>query len=192
MHNVGDHRFIQSLRKTSGAEICRGSGDAQGERKAEVDAISIARALHVLGVVMWIGGVGIVTTVLLPAVHHFRDPVERIGFFEIMEARFARQARFSSLLVGGSGFYMTWAWDLWDRFYKVAFWWMGAMVAIWLIFTIMLFVLEPLFLHRWFLARSRARPVSTFRIIVGIHWFLLVISLITISGAVAGSHGMTF
>lgn len=157
-----------------------------------MDEIAIARALHVLGVVMWIGGVGIVTTVLLPAVQHFRDPAERIDFFELIEARFARQARFSSLLVGASGFYMTWAWDLWDRFDKAAFWWMGAMVAMWLIFTIMLFVLEPLFLHRWFLAWSRARPVSTFRIIVGLHWFLLVSSLITISGAVAGSHGLTF
>ena len=45
---------------------------------------------------------------------------------------------------------MTWAWDLWDRFHDAAFWWMGAMVAIWLIFTIMLFILKPVFLHRWF------------------------------------------
>lgn len=157
-----------------------------------MDEITIARALHVLGVVMWIGGVGMVTTVLLPAVRRLTDPTERIGLFKVIEARFAGQARLSSLLVGASGFYMTWAWDLWDRFDEVAFWWMGAMVAIWLIFTMMLFVLEPLFLHRWFFARSRARPVSTFRIIVGLHWFLLVISLITISGAVAGSHGMTF
>lgn len=157
-----------------------------------MNEITIARALHVLGVVVWIGGVGIVTTVLLPAVRHFRDPAERIGFFESIEARFARQARFSSLLVGGSGFYMTWRWDLWDRFNEVAFWWMGAMVAVWLIFTMMLFILEPLFPHRWFVARSWARPVSTFRIIVGLHWVLLVSSLITISGAVVDSHGMTF
>lgn len=154
-----------------------------------MDELTIARALHVLGVVVWIGGVGMVTTVLLPAVRHFRNPSERLAFFERIEARFAAQARFSTLLVGGSGFYMTWAWDLWDRFHAPAFWWMGAMVAIWLIFTVMLFILEPVFLHRWFIERGRAWPKSTFRIIIGLHWFLLTSSLITIAGAVAGSHG---
>ena len=33
-----------------------------------MDELTVARALHVLGVVLWIGGVGFVTTVLLPAV----------------------------------------------------------------------------------------------------------------------------
>jgi hypothetical protein len=56
----------------------------------------------------------------------------------------------------------------------------------------MLFVLEPLFLHRGFRARGRARPERTFRLIVGLHWFLLASSLITVSGAVAGSHGAAF
>ena len=151
-----------------------------------------ARALHVLGVVLWIGGVGMVTTVLLPAVLRLADPAERVGFFARVEGRFARQARFSILLVAATGFYMTWALDLRDRFYDAAFWWMGAMVAVWLIFSIMLFVLEPLFLHRWIYERSRNRPESTLRVIFGLHWFLLVISLVTIVGAVAGSHGATF
>ena len=66
------------------------------------------------------------------------------------------------------------------------------MVAVWSIFTIMLFLLEPLFLHRWLIARGRSRPESTFRIIIGLHWFLLTISVITIAGAVAGSHGAAF
>jgi hypothetical protein len=56
----------------------------------------------------------------------------------------------------------------------------------------MLFVLEPLFLHRWLHERSLARPDSTFRIIIGLHWFLLSIGLLTVAGAVAGSHGATF
>jgi uncharacterized membrane protein len=157
-----------------------------------MDGVTVARVLHVLGVVLWIGGVGMVTTVLLPAVRRFKVPAQRIVFFEAIEGRFAKQARFSTLLVGASGLYMTWAWDLWDRFHDAAFWWMGAMVAIWLIFTIMLFALEPLFLHRWLLARSRTRPESTFHIIVALHWFLLGSGLITIAGAVAGSHGAAF
>ena len=157
-----------------------------------MDEMMLARAFHVLGVVLWIGGVGMLTTVLLPAVRRFRDSAERIAFFESIEGRFAGQARVSSLLVGGTGFYMTWKAELWNRFHDAPFWWMGAMVAIWAVYTVVLFVLEPLVLHRWFRARSRTRPESTFRIIVGLHWVLLASSLVTVWGAVAGSHGAAF
>ncbi|MCP4277102.1 MAG: hypothetical protein GY779_12205, partial [Gammaproteobacteria bacterium] len=55
-----------------------------------------------------------------------------------------------------------------------------------------LFVLEPLFLHRLFLRRARENPEATFRIIQIMHWLLLTISLITVFGAVVGSHGWSF
>lgn len=157
-----------------------------------MDDVALARALHVLGVVLWIGGVGFVTTVLLPSVRRMKSVEERVRFFEALEGRFAWQARGTTLLVGASGFYMTWAWDLWDRFHDPAYWWMGAMVLIWLLFTLMLFVAEPLFLHRWFLERARERPASTFRIIEVMHWVLLILSLVTVMGATAGSHGALF
>ncbi len=154
--------------------------------------MAIARALHLLGVVLWIGGVGFVTTVLLPSVRRMKSAEERVAFFEAVEGRFAWQARGTTLLVGASGFYMTWAWDLWDRFHDPSYWWMTAMVLVWLIFTGMLFVAEPLFLHRWFQERARMRPASTLRIIEAMHWVLLILSLVTVAGAAAGSHGALF
>ena len=63
------------------------------------------------------------------------------------------------------------------------------MVFVWLVFTVMLFVAEPLFLHRWFLDRARRMPEETFALIHRLHWLLLGISLVTVLGAVAGSHG---
>jgi len=47
-----------------------------------VDDVTIARGVHVLSVVLWIGGVAFVTTVLLPAVRGFKAPAERVAFFE--------------------------------------------------------------------------------------------------------------
>ncbi|MEC9483390.1 MAG: hypothetical protein UMU75_08740 [Halomonas sp.] len=148
----------------------------------------LARVIHVLAIVLWIGGVAMVTTVLLPAVKRFKSEAERVAFFEKVEARFAWQSRITTLLAGLSGFYMLHVLG-WQRLAMVEFWWIHAMIAVWLIFTLMLFVLEPLFLHRWFNERSRRAPQSTFRLVQGLHWFLLGISLITIAGAVAGSHG---
>ncbi len=119
-----------------------------------------------------------------------KDPQERVSFFERIEKRFAWQARVTTLLVGASGFYITAAWNLWGRFESATYWWMHAMVLVWIVFTLMLFVAEPLFLHRWFLVKATERPESTFRLIERLHWILLTISTLTVLGAVAGSHGV--
>jgi uncharacterized membrane protein len=157
-----------------------------------MDHAILARALHVFGVVLWIGGVAFVTTVLLPSVRRMRTPEERVQFFESVEGRFAWQARFTTVLVGATGFYLVHAWDLWHRFANAAWWWMHAMVAVWLLFTVMLFVAEPLFLHRWFQQTALRDPEGTFRRIQRLHWVLLSVSLVTVLGAVAGSHGWLF
>jgi len=61
-----------------------------------------------------------------------------------VERRFVWQARVATLLVAASGFYMVNRLDLWDRFRAIEFWWMHAMVLLWFIFTLILFVGEPL------------------------------------------------
>jgi uncharacterized membrane protein len=50
-----------------------------------MDNLIVARAIHVVGVVLWIGGVAFVTTVLLPGVRRMRNPQERVSFFERIE-----------------------------------------------------------------------------------------------------------
>jgi membrane protein YdbS with pleckstrin-like domain len=118
--------------------------------------------------------------------------LDRLAFFDAVERRFARQARITTLLAGLSGLYMVIRLDLWDRFLFARFWWMHAMVIVWLLFTLMLFVVEPLFLHNRLHSRPIAEPESTFRTASLLHWLLLTLSLITVLGAVAGSHGLFF
>lgn len=157
-----------------------------------MDDVTLARALHVLAVVLWIGGVGFVTTVLLPAIRYLKACDERLSLFDTFERRFARQARITTVLTGLTGFYMLVRLDLWDRFREASFWWMHAMVLVWLLFTLMLFVLEPAFLHRWLLARARAVPGATFALVEWLHRVLLALSIVTVFGAVVGSHGFLF
>lgn len=151
--------------------------------------IIFARTLHVLGVVIWIGGVAMVTTVVLPALRRGDLGSDRLQAFEAIERRFAWQARVTIVIVGATGFYMTARLDLWDRFCAAGFWWMHAMVFVWLLFTIGLFVVEPFLIqhrfHRW----ASAQPTKAFTWLNAVHWGLLVLSLATIAGAVAGSQG---
>ena len=154
-----------------------------------MDDLAIARALHVLAVVHWIGGVTMVTLVLLPAIMRDVPANERMEQFERIEGRFAFQAQISTLLAGLAGFWMTWRLDLWDRFLDPSYWWMHAMVAIWALFSIVLYVAEPLFLHRWFHERATSDPDGTFRFVLRFHRILLTASLVTTGAAVMGSHG---
>ncbi|MFZ1992373.1 MAG: hypothetical protein WAW96_21675 [Alphaproteobacteria bacterium] len=151
--------------------------------------LAIARALHVLAVVIWIGGVAMVTSVILPSVRRLRHPEEQLALFEQVERRFVWQARGAIALAGLSGVYLVWRLDLWSRFVAARFWWMHAMVAIWFVFGFIVFVAEPLFLNAWLERRAREAPEATLRLVQRLHWVLLTLSVLTILGAVAGSHG---
>ncbi|MGB1294941.1 MAG: hypothetical protein ACPG6V_05635 [Flavobacteriales bacterium] len=154
-----------------------------------MEYFTLARVIHVLAVVLWIGGVSMVTTVLIPAIKKMKSKENKITTFETIEGKFATQAKVTTLLTGISGFYMVYELDAWDRYLQPQFWWMHAMTMVWFIFTLVLFVFEPLILHRVFKEYADKNPDRTFKIMHRAHWILLSLSLITIFGAVAGSHG---
>jgi uncharacterized membrane protein len=153
--------------------------------------VAIARALHVVGVVIWIGGMSLITTVLLPLVRRSL-PTERWALFDALERRFAWQARAAILIVGASGFYMLFALGLWDRFRQPGFWWMHAMLIVWLIFAFVLFIAEPLWGERFVRRRECKRPGSGFALLQMLHWVLLAVSGVTVLGAVLGSYGTSW
>lgn len=153
-----------------------------------MDDLTVARVLHVLAIVPWIGGVAFVTTVLMPAIRRNHPPPARLAAFHGFEAGFAWQARLWVGLAGLSGLWMIHRADLWDRFADLRFWWMHAMVAVWAVFAAMLYVIEPLFLHRR-MERSRT-PERDFARMERMHRVLLLAALVTLVGAMAGAHGL--
>lgn len=157
-----------------------------------MDDLALARALHVLGVVIWFGGVSMATTVALPAVERGELGEDRLNAFEAFERRFVWQARAAVIVVGLSGFYMTAKLDLWSRFATLEAWWMSAMVGVWSLFVFLLFIGEPFVLHRYFPRWAQQYPRLAFSALRGVHVVLLSLGLITTLGAVAGSHGWLF
>lgn len=149
----------------------------------------VARALHVFGVVLWIGGVAFVTLVLIPALRRLDKAGERLALFELLEGRFALQARVTTVLTGLSGFYMLHFLHAWDRYLQPQFWWIHLMTLVWVLFTLVLFVLEPLFLHRWFHELAERDDARAFRLVMRMHVILLTLSLLAVLGGVAGAHG---
>ncbi|EZP74473.1 Membrane protein [Sphingomonas paucimobilis] len=149
-----------------------------------MDGITIARAIHVLAVVLWIGGVAFVTLVLMPSIRRGSPPDQWLATFHRFEERFAGQARLWVLIAGASGLWMIDRGQMWSRFADLHFWWMHAMLAVWTVFAAMLFLIEPLGLHQR-LKRS-GRPATEFRRMEWMHRILLLLAAITVLGAVAG------
>jgi uncharacterized membrane protein len=149
----------------------------------------VARVVHVLAVVVWIGGVWFVTAVVLPAMRK-KPSQDWLVEFNAVERRFSPQARIAVLLVFLSGLYMLYRYDLWDRFADAGYWWMHLMVAVWLLFAVLLFVLEPLVDHRVIDRRASTAPDATLRLMLRLHRIMLVLSLLAICAAVGGAHGL--
>lgn len=154
-----------------------------------MDDITLARALHVLALVHWIGGVAMVTLVILPAVARFAEPARRLALFEAIEGRFSRQARVSVTIAGLTGFWMIHRLDAWSRLHDPAAWWLAGMVVLWALFTLVLFVAEPLFLHARFRRRAERDPDGAFALALWFHRLLLALAAVVIAGGMLGAHG---
>lgn len=154
-----------------------------------IDDLALARVLHVLGVIVWIGGVSMATTVALPAVRRGTLGEDRLAAFHAFKRGFAWQARSAIVLVGLTGLYMIVRLDLWSRFAEGRFWWMHAMVGVWALFFLVIFIAEPLVLPRYFRPWARRDPDRAFATLHHVHALLLALALVTVFGAVAGSHG---
>ncbi len=151
-----------------------------------MDDLVLARALHVLGVIHWIGGLAFVTLVVLPLSRS--EAGGGLVLFQAVERRFSTQVRLSVPLVGATGFWMTWRLDLWARIADTEYWWMGAMLGLWLLFMLLLFVIEPLMARR----AGPDDPTAAIRRLLLAHRVLLAAAAATALGAVAGTHGFSF
>lgn len=152
-----------------------------------MNAYAVARAVHVLAVVLWIGGVGFVTTVLLPAVRRSVPEQDQYKTFLIIESRFATQARVWVALALASAAWMLHLTGGWVRVWSTP--WLLLMLAAWTPFALLLFVLEPLVVHRVLAARAERDPVGTMALVQRLHVVLLSLSVVAVLSGVLGAHG---
>ena len=138
----------------------------------------ILLAIHVLGVVWWIGGVSMVTATLLPIFNRL-PPDERIQRIKQLEHRFANQARVAVLVVGVTGFWM----------YSIVpdaiahTWWVDLMLLVWVLFSVLLFIAEPLRLP------AKLGLIHNPAAFLGLHAVLLTLALAAVFCGVIGARG---
>jgi uncharacterized membrane protein len=154
-----------------------------------MNELTIARAIHILSIVIWMGGVAFVTIVLIPTIRYSSFRGDECYLFNTIENRFAQIARALVLLAGCSGFYMVYQLDAWNRFWELRYFWMHAMVLIWLMFVLALFLIEPYFIKDHGRVVKDGRSFGSLQKTQVVHLLILTLSLITIFISVLGAHG---
>ncbi len=65
--------------------------------------LTVLLIIHVIGVIIWIGGVAFVTLVIFPMMYRMEGSLEKALFFQGVEHRFAGMVRWLIGIVGATG-----------------------------------------------------------------------------------------
>lgn len=144
--------------------------------------------IHVIGVIIWIGGVSFVTTVIFPMMYRTEGSLEKALLFQRVEHRFAGIVRWLIGIVGVTGF-----WILSVRFgFAVLFQRRGfgilIMLIAWAFYTGVLLSERKIF-GKIFADPERIDMDRALKIINAMHWFLLTISFTAVATGVWFGHG---
>lgn len=150
--------------------------------------ILVLLIIHVIGVIIWIGGVGFVTTVIFPMMYRTEGSLEKAMLFQRVEHRFAGMVRWLIAIVGVTGFWILsrkfgFAVLLQPRGFGIL-----VMLAAWCFYTGVLLSERKVF-GRIFADPGKIDMDRALRIINAMHWFLLTISFTAVAAGVWYGHG---
>lgn len=156
----------------------------------------IMHIIHLLTVILWIGGLAFVTTMVLPMAIKDPDPLRKVLTFQRIEHRFAPTAKWYNLITGASGFVMIFQMG----WHKVLFTRQGIpltfMVLVWVFWFVMLFGLEPIvikkMLERMAKSGEKMEIETVFARMNRMHWMMLIVSLAASAAGVLTAHGPFF
>ena len=149
--------------------------------------------IHLLTVIIWIGGLSFITIIVIPMLISWDDPLQKVLTFQRIEHRFAPVARIYNIITGVTGFVMLYLTG-WYKLYHTA---KGLplliMTIIWLVWFVMLFGLEPLIvkkmLDRMIKSGVKMEIEAVFSRMNKMHWVLLLLSLVASTAGIIFAHG---
>ncbi len=148
--------------------------------------------IHLLFVIVWIGGLAFITILLLPMVIKMQDSLQKVLLFQRIEHRFAPMARVFNVIVGISGAVMVYLKGWQDIYFTRQGAGLLFMTVVWVFWFVMLFGLEPLVIKRMLkkMLESGEKPEieSIFAMMNRMHIVLLIVSLAASGAGVIFAH----
>lgn len=149
--------------------------------------------IHLLTVILWIGGLAFVTIIILPMAIKNPDALGKVLMFQRVEHRFAPLARIFVLITGISGFAMVLQMGWQNLYFTRAGVPLTVMTAIWVFWLVMLWGLEPLVIKKILenMAKSGAKmEIETiFARMNKLHWMMVLISMVAAAAGALVAHG---
>lgn len=141
----------------------------------------IALTVHVLSVVIWIGGVAFVTLVTFPMILRMEKSLEMVMVFQGVEHRFGKIAKVMVILAGLSGLYL-----INVKGFSAGVW---IMIVLWAVYASLLFGLEKMIFKKLFSKPDKQADMKTvFNMLQVFHWVVLGLSLFAIAAGVYAGH----
>lgn len=141
----------------------------------------IALIIHILSIVVWIGGVSFVTLVTFPMILRMEKSLEQVMMFQGIEHRFANIAKTMVILAGLSGFYL-----IYEKGTSLGVW---IMIFVWAFYAALLFGLEKFIFKKLFSRPDeQADMKKVFTLLQGFHWIVLGLSFLAIAAGIWVGH----
>lgn len=155
--------------------------------------LSLMHIIHLLVVILWIGGLGFITILMLPMIIRMEDPLQKVLLFNRIEHKFAPLARVYNVIVGVSGFVMLYITGAYKGIFTTGGLPLLFMIAVWVFWAVMLFVLEPIVVRKMIERMQRSGEAMEIETIFSrmnrLHIVLLILSLLAATAGAVFTHG---
>ena len=145
-------------------------------------------AIHVLAVVIWIGGVAFVTMIIFPMITRTEGSLEKVLFFQGVEHRFAKIAKLCVLIVGLTGGWLLYVTGEWNLLFRSSGIGPSLMLIVWAFYVFVLLGEAKLF-NLIFRGEAQQDTTKVFFRISVFHWVVLGLSLLAVAVGVLAGHG---
>lgn len=148
---------------------------------------TVAVIVHVISVVVWIGGVAFVTMITFPMIQRADSSLEQVFMFQGVEHRFSKIAKVMVILVLLSGIFLM------KEKYGFTFDNLGfgvwVMIFLWSVYASLLFGLEKIIFTKLFGKPSDTVDIKkVFNLLQGFHWVVLALSFLAIAAGIWTAH----
>lgn len=142
----------------------------------------IALVIHVISVVIWIGGVAFVTMITFPMIQRAENSLEQVMMFQGVEHRFSKIAKVLVILTGLTGLSL-----LYEKGLSFGVW---VMIVLWTVYAALLFGLEKLIFKKLFSPQTDEQydTKKVFTILQTFHWIVLLVSFFAIAAGIWTAH----
>lgn len=151
--------------------------------------LTILLIIHVICVIVWIGGVTFVTTVIFPMMYMTEGSLEKALMFQRVEHRFSGMVKWMVGIVGITGLWMLYAKYGFGILTQARGIGVVVMIFAWAFYTTVLLSERKIF-GKIFADPEKIDMDQALKLINIMHWFLLVISYSAVAGGVWFAQGM--